>query len=81
MEIKVLGTGCKKCKTVEKTAREAVREMGIQANIEKVEDVLKIMQYGVMRTPALVINEKVVLSGKVPSKSEVIELIETSQKD
>ncbi|WP_321289357.1 thioredoxin family protein [uncultured Sunxiuqinia sp.] len=79
MEIKVLGTGCTKCKTVEKTAHEAVKEIGVQANIEKVEDMLRIMQYGVMRTPALVINEKVVLSGKVPSKKEIIELITKNQ--
>ncbi|WP_159521792.1 thioredoxin family protein [Sunxiuqinia indica] len=79
MEIKVLGTGCAKCKTVEKTAHEAVKEMGVQAKVEKVEDMLKIMQYGVMRTPALVINEKVVLSGKVPSKKEIIELITKNQ--
>jgi small redox-active disulfide protein 2 len=79
MEIKVLGTGCAKCKTVERTAHEAVNEIGVQANIEKVEDMLKIMQYGVIRTPALVINEKVVLSGKVPSKKEIIELITKNQ--
>lgn len=79
MEIKVLGTGCTKCKTVEKITRNAVEEMGIKASIEKVEDMLKIMQYGVMRTPAIVINEKVVLSGKVPSKKEITELITQSQ--
>ena len=80
MEIKVLGTGCAKCKTVEKVAREAVLEMGIDAKIEKIEDMLKIMQYGVMRTPAIVINEKVVLSGKVPSKKEIIDLININRK-
>lgn len=75
----VLGTGCTKCKKVEKITRNAVEEMGIKASIEKVEDMLKIMQYGVMRTPAIVINEKVVLSGKVPSKKEITELITQSQ--
>ena len=80
MEIKVLGTGCTKCKTVEKIAREAVQELGIEARVEKVEDMLKIMQYGVMHTPALVINEKVVLSGKVPSKNELIKLIQQNQQ-
>ncbi|HKJ41797.1 MAG TPA: thioredoxin family protein [Sunxiuqinia sp.] len=75
MNIKVLGTGCAKCKSAEKTAQEAVREMGIDADVEKVEDIYKIMQYGVMRTPAIVIDEKVVLSGKVPSVKEFINLI------
>lgn len=75
MEIKVLGTGCTKCKTVEKIVREAVQELGIEARVEKVEDMLKIMQHGVIRTPAIVINEKVVMSGKVPSKKEIIDLL------
>lgn len=79
MNIKVLGTGCAKCKTAEKVANEAVKEMGIEAQVEKVEDIYKIMQYGVMRTPAIVINEKVIMSGKVPSKKELIELLNQNQ--
>ena len=79
MEIKVLGTGCTKCKAAEKTAREAIAEMGITAQVEKVEDIYKIMQYGVMRTPAIVINETVVMSGKVPSKKEIIDLLTQNQ--
>jgi len=75
MNIKVLGTGCAKCKSLEKVTREAVAEMGINAEVEKVEDIVKIMQYGVMRTPALVINEKVVISGSLPSITEIKELI------
>ncbi|HRW61855.1 MAG TPA: thioredoxin family protein [Bacteroidales bacterium] len=75
MEIKVLGTGCPKCKTLEKTTREVVSEMNIEANISKVEDIMKIMEYGVMHTPALVVNEKVVFSGRVPSANEIKELI------
>jgi small redox-active disulfide protein 2 len=75
MEIKVLGTGCPKCKTLEKTTREIVSEMNIEANITKVEDIMKIMEYGVMHTPALVVNEKVVFSGRVPSANEIKELI------
>ena len=75
MEIKVLGTGCAKCKTLEKLTREAVIETGIDADIQKVEDIFKIMQYGVMSTPALVINKKVVLSGRLPSASELKEII------
>ena len=79
MNIKVLGTGCPKCKSLEKATREVVAEMGIDAEVEKVEDIVKIMQYGVMRTPALVINEKVVMSGSVPSISEMKELISKNQ--
>ncbi|MCK5730736.1 MAG: TM0996/MTH895 family glutaredoxin-like protein [Draconibacterium sp.] len=75
MEIKVLGTGCPKCKKLEQQVNDAVVEMGIEANIEKVEDIFKIMQYGVMRTPGLVINEKVVLSGRLPKSSELKEFL------
>lgn len=75
MNIKVLGTGCTKCKKLEQLTKEVVAEMGIEATVEKVEDIYKIMQYGVMRTPGLVINEKVVLSGKIPKTSELKELL------
>ncbi len=79
MEIKILGTGCSNCKTLEKTVNIAVDELKIQANVEKVEDIQKIMGYGIMRTPGLVINDKVVLSGKVPSVKEMKEIIEKHQ--
>ena len=59
MEIKILGTGCPKCKTVEKLTREVVEQNGINATINKVEDIMDIMKYGVMATPAIVVNEKV----------------------
>lgn len=75
MEIKVLGTGCPKCKALEQATQNAVAELGIDAKISKVEDIVDIMNYGVMRTPALVINEKVILSGRVPNASELKELI------
>jgi small redox-active disulfide protein 2 len=75
MNIKVLGTGCPKCKTLEKNAGEAVNELGIEAEITKEEDILKIMSYGVMRTPGLVIDEKVVASGKLLSVNEIKKLI------
>ena len=75
MEIKVLGTGCPRCKALEKTTRDVVAEMGIDATIEKEEDIMKIMGYGIMHTPALVVNGKVVLSGRVPSASEVKEVL------
>ena len=77
--IKILGTGCPKCKTLEKTTREAVAEMGLDIEILKVEDIQKIMQYGIMRTPGLVINEKVVLAGRLPSISEVKNLLTQNQ--
>ena len=75
MEIKVLGTGCAKCKSLDKVTRIAVEELNLDASIEKVEDIQKIMKYAVMRTPALVINEKVVISGQVPKTSEMKELL------
>ncbi len=75
MEIKVLGTGCAKCKSLEKVTRKAVEELKLDASVEKVEDIQKIMEYAVMRTPALVINEKVVLSGQLPKISELKELL------
>ncbi len=76
MNIKILGTGCSKCKTLEKLAKEVVDENKINAEISKVEDIVQIMQYGIMTTPALVINEKVAISGRVPSKDEIKNLIE-----
>jgi small redox-active disulfide protein 2 len=75
MEIKVLGTGCAKCKSLEKVTRQAVEELNLDASVIKVEDIQKIMEYAVMRTPALVINEKVVLSGQVPKVAEIKELL------
>jgi small redox-active disulfide protein 2 len=75
MEIKVLGTGCGRCKSLEKVTRKAVEELSLDATVEKVEDIQKIMEYAVMRTPALVINEKVVLSGQVPNVSELKDLL------
>ncbi|MCX6230503.1 MAG: thioredoxin family protein [Bacteroidetes bacterium] len=79
MEIKILGTGCANCKTLEKSVNIAIAEMKIDAKIEKVEDIQKIMGYGIMRTPGLVIDEKVVLSGKVPSVIELKEIITKNQ--
>jgi len=71
MDIKILGTGCPKCKTLEKLTREAVGDLGIEANITKEEDIIKIMGFGVLHTPGLVINNKVVMSGRLPSLSEI----------
>ncbi len=75
MEIKVLGTGCPKCKTLEKATRDMVSELGIEATVTKEEDIMKIMEYGIMRTPGLVVDGKVVLSGRVPSSSELKKLL------
>lgn len=75
MEIKVLGTGCAKCKSLEKATREAVEKAGVDATVTKVEDIVEIMQFGVMTTPALVIDGEVVVKGKVPSVSEITKLL------
>ena len=75
MEIKILGTGCPKCKALEKVTRDVVAEIGLDANVTKVEDIMDIMKYGVMTTPALVVDGKVVMKGHVPSKEEVKQLL------
>lgn len=75
MVIKVLGTGCPSCKKLEINVRAAISEVGIEASVEKVEDLQKIMEYGVMSTPALVIDEKVVAKGKVLSVGDIKKLI------
>jgi small redox-active disulfide protein 2 len=79
MEIKILGTGCPKCKTLEKATREVVEKAGIQATITKEEDIMKIMEYGIMHTPGLVVDGKVLFSGRVPSNKELTELLSTKQ--
>jgi small redox-active disulfide protein 2 len=75
-DIKVLGTGCPKCKTLEKMAREVVEKNNIEATITKVEDILEIMQYNIMSLPALVVNGKVVIKGYVPTAEEIKKAIE-----
>ncbi len=71
MEIKVLGSGCKYCKTVEENTKKALQEMGVDAVVEKVTDMKEIIGFGVMKTPALVVDGKVKMSGKVPSSEEI----------
>jgi small redox-active disulfide protein 2 len=73
--IKVLGPGCNNCKTLERVTKEAVAELGLTATIEKVEDYGAIAGYGVMSTPALVIDEVVVTSGRVPTPAHLRELL------
>lgn len=75
MEIKILGTGCQKCKKLEKLVIDTVAENNIEANISKEEDIMKIMEYGVLNTPGIVIDGKVVMSGRLPSPSEIMELL------
>jgi len=76
MRIKVLGPGCMNCKTLEKRTYEALQQLdGADASVEKVEDVQKIISYGVMRTPGLVIDEKVVWQGSVPPVETIKKLI------
>ena len=71
MIIKVLGSGCTNCKRLEENTRKAVEELGLNATIEKVTDFKEIMRYGVMRTPALVVDEKVKVWGRVPTAEEI----------
>jgi small redox-active disulfide protein 2 len=76
MNIKVLGTGCAQCRTLEKAVKKAVEELSVNASVEKEEDIRNIMKYGILRTPGLVIDERVVLSGRVPSVGELKEIIQ-----
>ena len=78
MKIKVLGPGCAKCHQLEQTTREVVKELGIDAEIDYVKDIKKIMEYPILTTPGLVIDEKLVCSGRVPSKAEVSTFITTA---
>jgi small redox-active disulfide protein 2 len=75
MEIKILGTGCSKCKTLEKITRDVVAANGIEASISKVEDIMDIMKYGVMTTPALVVDGNVVVKGRIPSAEEIKQML------
>ena len=73
--IKVLGTGCPKCKQTTAIVQEVVNENNIDAEIIKVEDIMEIMQYNVLSTPVLVIDEDIKVKGRVPSKKEILELL------
>jgi len=76
MEIKVLGPGCLRCQNLEKEVRNALAELDVAANVEKVKDIQQIMAYKIMSTPGLVINEKVKVTGRVPKKDEIIKYIQ-----
>ncbi len=77
MTIKILGTGCPNCKRLESNTKKAVENLKVEAVLEKVEDIPSIMKYGVMSTPALVIDEKVQFMGRVASPDEIISLIKS----
>lgn len=80
MTIKVLGPGCMNCKTLERRTREAIDQLRLDASIQKVEDYQGISSYGIMSTPGLVIDEKVVSQGRVPSVESIKELIQQSHQ-
>lgn len=73
--IKILGTGCPKCQSLTGVVTDVVSENNIDATIEKVEDIMEIMKYNVMTTPALVIDDVITIKGRVPSKEEVLDLL------
>lgn len=76
--IKILGTGCPKCKTMTVVVQEVVKENNIDAAIEKVEDIMEIMKFNVMTTPALVVDDVITIKGRVPDKKEVLELLSSN---
>jgi small redox-active disulfide protein 2 len=78
MDIKILGPGCPNCQRLERVTREAVTEMGVEATLSKVTKWDQIMAYDVYATPALVINGKVVSSGRIPAKPEVVSMLATA---
>ncbi len=73
--IKILGPGCANCVNLEKQARQAVEQLGLDATIEKVTDYAEIAGYGIMRTPGLVVDEQVLVSGRVPKAAEIAQLL------
>lgn len=73
--IKILGTGCPKCKTTEALVQEVVKENNIDAEIIKIEDIMEIMKYDVLSTPALLIDDEITIKGRVPSKKEIMDLL------
>ena len=71
LNVKILGSGCANCKRLEATARKVVQSLGLEAEIEKVTDYAEIMKYPILSTPGLVVNEKLVSAGRIPSESEI----------
>lgn len=80
MTIKILGTGCANCRTLEARAKEAAHQLNLDATFEKVEEIDKIISYGIMKTPGLVVDEKVLVNGRVPSVEEIKTLLQENIK-
>jgi small redox-active disulfide protein 2 len=80
MKIKVLGTGCPKCKKLYAEAEKAITASGVKVDLEKVENIVEIIQYGVMATPGLVVNEEVKSSGRIPQSNEIVSWIAAAAK-
>ncbi len=78
MKVKVLGTGCPNCKRLEKATRDALEEMGVEATLTKVTDMVDILSYNIPATPGLVIDGKVVSYGRIPPKDELTSMIATA---
>jgi len=79
MEVKILGTGCPKCKRLEQLARDAAEEAGVQASFTKVTSMDEIMEYPILSTPGLVIDEKLKSSGRLPQKAEIVGWLRETQ--
>ena len=75
MEIKVLGSGCAKCKTTFKAIEKVIKENNLDVKLTKVEDIMEIMKYNIMATPAVVVDEEVKIKGKVPNENEIKNLL------
>jgi len=78
MEIKILGPGCHRCHQLDKRTREAVKELGLDISVEYIQDLNKILEYAILTTPGLVVNGKVVCSGRVPSKNEIAKFLSSA---
>jgi small redox-active disulfide protein 2 len=78
MEVKILGPGCPNCKKLEQSVRAAAAELQLEPEIEKVEDMQEIMSFGVMSTPALVIDSEVAVAGRIPDREELLELLDNA---
>ena len=78
MNVKVLGTGCPNCKRLEKMVVEAIADLGIDATVTKVTDINEIMDFNILSTPGLAIDDLVVSSGRIPSKAEIVAWLKTS---
>jgi small redox-active disulfide protein 2 len=81
MNIKVLGPGCMNCQTLEKRTKEAVKNLNVEAEIEKVTDTKQITSYGIMLTPGLIVDGKIVVQGKVPTVEQIQDILKQQQSN